>query len=298
MSKRESLARYILIINKLRKFPADFDEIMNYLEEESEISGYDYIISKRTFQRDLEDIRSLFNIDIQYDFSLKAYRIIYEDSEISERIFEAFDTFHVLNLAEKIPSHIYFESRRPKGTENMRSLLQAIDSKLQIIFNYQKFWEDQISERRVEPYALKEFKNRWYLLSKDLPGKKIKTFALDRLSNLQITKQKFQLDKGIDVKQYFEHCFGIITPDIDVPEEVILSFDYTQGRYIKTLPIHSSQEILIDNEDELRIRLKLNITFDFIMELLSYGERVKVIQPKSLKAEMKKRFEKALSYYT
>lgn len=295
MSKRESFARYMLIINKLRKFSANFEEIENYLAEESDISGYNYNISQRTLQRDLNDIRSLFHIDIQNKNG--RYQIVEDNSELSKRILEAFDTFNTLNLAEKIPAHIYFESRKPKGTENMHNILKAIDNKQIITFNYQKFWEDNISERRVEPYALKEFKNRWYLLSKDLPDNKIKTFALDRLFNLKITKQEFQLDKDLNIDNYFKHSFGIITPNANKPTEVILSFDSVQGNYIKTLPLHSSQEILVDDENELRVKLTIFITFDFIMEILSYGEKVKIIEPQSLKKEVKKRLKKTLDYY-
>ncbi|HCN83891.1 MAG TPA: WYL domain-containing protein, partial [Sphingobacteriaceae bacterium] len=75
MSKRESLSRYNLIINKLRKHPADFKSISDHLERESEIQEYNFKVSKRTFQRDLDDIRSLFHIDVQYDFSRKVYFI-------------------------------------------------------------------------------------------------------------------------------------------------------------------------------------------------------------------------------
>ena len=79
--------------------------------------------------------------------------------------------------------------------------------------------------------------------------------------------------------------FGIVAGK--KPEDIILSFEQHQGKYIKTLPLHETQEIVIDNEDELQVRLKLCITFDFIMELLSYGEDVMVIKPKTLAKKMK-----------
>ncbi len=69
MSKREAVARYNLIINKLRKHPASFDEILSYLEVESDIQSYNFVVSLRTFQRDLADILSIYNIEINYDFS-------------------------------------------------------------------------------------------------------------------------------------------------------------------------------------------------------------------------------------
>lgn len=299
MSKRESIARYSLIINKLRKGPATFKDISRNLEIESEIQSYNYNISKRTFQRDLNDIRSIYNINICFDFSRKVYYIDFDDNEdYSERILEAFDTFNALNITDRISNDIHFEKRRPLGTENFHGLLHAIKNKRQIKFSYKKFWATQGKERTTEPYALKEFKNRWYVIALDVNSKKVRTFALDRLTDLEICKRKFMHPKDFNVAEYFRYCFGIIGPDGQKPEEIILSFDSFQGKYIKSLPLHHTQEILADNENELRIKLKLYITHDFIMELLSLGDSVEVIKPKSLIDELKSTYEKALSIYS
>jgi predicted DNA-binding transcriptional regulator YafY len=298
MSKRETIARYNLIINKLRKHPATFTEIADYLVLESELQEYNFNVSKRTFQRDIEDIRSLYSIDIQYDFSRRVYHIdIDEQLEQNKRILEAFDTFNALNISDRLSNHIHFEKRRPQGTENLYGLLHAIKNETQISFAYQKFEADEVIHRVVEPYAIKEFKNRWYVLANDLKDQKVKSFALDRLSKLEITRRKFQLPHDFNVNEHFKYCFGIISPNNEKLREVILSFDPLQGKYIKTLPLHESQEILKDDETELLIKLKLFITHDFIMEILSLGENVKVIQPPSLITEIKKALEAALKQY-
>jgi predicted DNA-binding transcriptional regulator YafY len=288
MSKRETISRYNLIIKKLRKQPATFVEIADYLVFESELQEYNFNIGKRTFQRDLDDIRSVYNIDIQYDFSRKVYFIDYDEQpEVNERILEAFDTFNALNISDRLSNHIHFEKRRPQGTENLYGLLHAIKNQVQIRFTYQKYWEDELTQRQVEPYALKEFKNRWYVLAKDLNDKKVKSFALDRLSALEITKMNFQLPINFDVNEHFKYSFGIISPNEDEPQEVILSFTPFQGKYIKSLPLHESQQVLVDNNVEFRLKLMLYITHDFIMELLSYGANLKVIKPESLIEELK-----------
>lgn len=298
MSKRESIARYNLIIKKLRKQPADFDEISAYLSLESELQEFNFNVSKRTFQRDLDDIRSLYNIDIVYDFSRRVYFIDFEEQpEVNERILEAFDTFNALNISDRLSNYIHFEKRRPQGTENLYGLLHAIKNKVQISFSYKKFWEDEISQRTVEPYSLKEFNNRWYVLAYDLKDNKVKSFALDRLTELEITRKKFQLPIDFDVNEHYKYCFGIISPNEHQPQEVILSFDPFQGKYIKTLPLHESQVILKDNEEELLIKLTLFLTHDFLMEILSYGDNVKVIQPESLIEELKTSYENALKLY-
>ena len=298
MSKRESIARYNLMIKKLRKQPADFKQISTYLSLESELQEYNFNVSKRTFQRDLDDIRSLYNIDIVYDFSRKVYFIDFEEQpELNERILEAFDTFNALNITDRLSNYIHFEKRRPQGTENLYGLLHAIKNKVQISFSYKKFWEDEMSQRTAEPYALKEFKNRWYVLANDLKDNKVKSFALDRLTELEITRKKFQLPIDFDVNEHYKYCFGIISPNEHQPQEVILSFDPFQGKYIKTLPLHESQVILKDNEEELLIKLTLFLTHDFLMEILSYGDNVKVIQPESLIEDLKTSYENALKLY-
>ena len=115
----------------------------------------------------------------------------------------------------------------------------------------------------------------------------VKTFGLDRLSSLDITNVKFKRPDNFDIHEYYKYSFGIITPEDD-PLDIILSFTPFQGKYIKTMPLHESQEILVDDEKELRIKLKLSVTIDFIMELLSYGKNMKVISPDSLKEMIRK----------
>lgn len=298
MSKREFLSRYNLIIGKLRRTPATFKEIAEYLELQSEVEGSNFTISKRTFIRDLDEIRSLYNIDIQYNDSRRVYEIESEQTEVNDRILEAFDIFNTLNIGESLTGLIHFEKRRPQGTENLFGLLHAIKNQMEITFTYQKYWEEELTHRVSEPYALKEFKNRWYVLAKDTKDNRIKSFALDRLTHLEIGKKKFKRPIDFNINEYYKHCFGIISPEKgQFVEEIILSFSQVQGRYIKSLPFHESQEIIIDNEEELRIKLKIYVTYDFLMEVLSYGDNVKVIQPESLINDLKISYRQALVQY-
>jgi predicted DNA-binding transcriptional regulator YafY len=299
MSTRETLLRYIHIINKLRKAPTTFDEIDHYLLQQSERQDYKFNVSKRQFQRDLKDIGSIFEIEISYDFSKQVYSINEEEySEISHRRMEAFDTFNALKMGENTSRSIHLQNRRPLGTEHLFGMLHAIKNNLQIQFNYHKYWEDEPSNRTVEPLALKEFKNRWYVVANNLKDSKIKSFALDRLSRLEITKKHFKFPEEFDINEYYKHYFGIISPEEGQQlQAVILSFDPFQGKYIKSLPLHESQEILQDNDKELLIRLTLFVTHDFLMEILSFGGYVKVIQPVNLIEDVKTAYRKALKRY-
>ena len=298
MSVRETILRYHLIISKLRKHPVTFNELADFLERESDLHGNTLTKAKRTIQRDFDAIRSIYNIDIRFDFRRGVYVLDPdENQEKNLRMVEALDLFNAMKVTENISGIIHFEKRRPQGTENMNGLLHAIQNHVQIEFTYSKYWENVSTQRIAEPYALKEFKNRWYLVALDHKDFRIKTFALDRLTDLEITKRKFQHPQKFDVNKYFKHCFGIITADDEQPQEIVLSFEPFQGKYIKSLPLHESQEVLVDNENEIRIRLKIYLTHDFLMEILSHGENVKVIQPAGLIEQLKSNYTNALNQY-
>jgi proteasome accessory factor B len=305
MSKRGYISRYLLILKKLKSKPySTYEELQGYLENQ-----FDYLqmqddtlnigFSKRTLQRDIQEIRNIFGVDIEYSKTSKGYFINQSEMENMnfQRMIEAFDMFNSLNLAQDLTPFIHLEKRKPQGTDNLYGLLHAIKNKFQIKFSYQKFWEDEISQRAVEPYALKEFKNRWYILAKDSKEGNIKSFALDRLANLEITNKTFEFPKTYNIEESYRYCFGIISPGDEEPQEIILSFDPFQGKYIKTLPLHDTQQVLVDNEDELQIKLKLCLTHDLIMELLSFGDNMKVLKPDTLINEIKEAHQKAYQQY-
>lgn len=298
MAQLETIARYALIIKKLRKNPATFNEIEQYLERESELQGYDFTKSQRTFQRNIQEIRAAFNIEIKFNFSKKVYYIDYDtNNPVSERMLEAFDTFNALNISDRLSQYIRFENRKPKGTENLNELLQAIKNQLQVTFAHQKYEYNSPTIREVEPYALKESKNRWYLVAKDLKDQEIKSFGLDRISALETTDKPFKIPVDFSVDEYFKYSFGVVNGGNLKPQKVILSFNEFQGKYVKSLPLHPSQEIIIDNEKEFRIQLEILITYDFFMELLSFGENVKILQPKSLINDLTGTLKRVLKQY-
>jgi predicted DNA-binding transcriptional regulator YafY len=296
MAKRESFLRYMLIVSKLRKSKASFDEILSFLDAESQYRGYDLSVSKRTFQRDIQDIASLFDIEICFDRKQGNYYIEYDETDKNrERIIEALDVFHALNMSDRLSAHIHFENAQSLGTKHLYGLLHAIKNRFQIEVAHKKYWDCNVNLKIVEPLGIREFKRRWYLVAYEVDHKKIKVYGLDRIVYFDILQQQF--DRNFDAYRHFGHCFGVIRPDEGKPETIELSFDSFQGLYIKALPIHHSQEILADNDREFRIRLKLFITHELIMELLSYGDTLQVLKPASLAKQIHSVFACGVNTY-
>ena len=136
----------------------------------------------------------------------------------------------------------------------------------------------------VEPYALKVFKRRWYLLGKygDSP---LKIYALDRMQNIDIEFNKFELPENFSAEAFFSTCFGIFVGE-EEPQIIRLRVDEQQAKYLRTLPLHSSQKEEDTSDDHVVFSYFLRPTFDFIQELLTMGERIEVLGPKPLRKEM------------
>ncbi len=296
MPKEKYLLRYNLIINRLDKGKqATFEEIKEHIENHADLGDLSSNYSKRTFNRDVVEIANLFGTVIEYDFSKKTYSIIeqVQDSRRT-RLLEAFNMYNFLHTSDNLAKQVIFEKRKPLGTEHFHGLLHAIQNHLIIKFIHTKYWEDNVTVRTVEPYALKESGYRWYLLAKDLNDGRIKSFGLDRISDLEMTKTKFTFPVDYDPDEVYRNYFGVINNGEGDPEEVILSFDTFKGKYILSFPLHESQETLVNNEDEIKIKLTLYITEDFIKEIISYGDSIKIIAPESLKTEVRGMWSRAL----
>lgn len=254
-----------------------------YLRDDRTKTGF----SKRTFERDLKDIADLYGAEIVYSPKERGYFIETDINNFAlEQMLSGFDMLNAFKLTKNIAPFVFIENRKLMGTEHLFGLLHAIQEKLVVEFTHQKFWEERKTHRTVFPIAIKEFRYRWYLVAQDQKDKKVKTFGLDRISNLTIHKETFIIRDAIDILDKYKFAFGVIGSEDEEPTEVILSFTPFQGKYVKSLPLHHTQNVLVDNQDETRISLHIYPAIDFVKELVSFGKDVNVLSPKWLKNEV------------
>lgn len=286
MAQHDQLLRFIAIIRRLEKSPATFSEVNSYVQRDAEIRGYKPDLSPRNFSRHISDIRSVFGIDISYNRTEKAYLIVGSaDDALTTRLTEALETINVFNLSSAFSKFLFFEKRRATGIEHLLPLLKAIKQRKVVELEYQRFWDEYSFTRKAEPYALREFESRWYLIAKDTEDGCIKSYGLDRLHSFTATQEKFP-DNSFNADEYFGNCYGIIRPHNQSPKTIRLSFTAEQGKYVKTLPMHHTQKILTDNTEELVTEITVYPTVDLIMKILSFGEEVEVLKPAKLRKEI------------
>lgn len=296
MSLTNKLKRLNLIITKIEssKYPS-LQTIADYLNK------YDCDIVHRTLQRDIEELRMEFNIVLEYDKKQKGYFI--DKDNTTDTVIQFIKNMslqaNLLDFAkenQKSNAIILKEKYDLKGIEFIPDILHAIQHHLQIDIVYQKFYSTKEKKYTMQPYALKEFLGRWYVVGVYKGKSEILKFGVDRIISLTTTETKFKPNKNIDLEVHFSKMIGIIAND-EEREKVILSFTPFQANYIRTLPLHWSQKEILTNENEVQFEYFIISNYELLQKILSYGNTVKVIQPKTLKKEHKDILKATLESY-
>jgi predicted DNA-binding transcriptional regulator YafY len=183
-----------------------------------------------------------------------------------------------------------------RGIEYIEPVVKAIREKRRIKLSYQKFDEQSAKEHIIEPYVVREFKSRFYLIGNVITGKtqKVKTYAFDRFVSMQVTDVTFSGGE-FDSEKYFQNVFGIT--EGDKAETVLLSFSPTQGKYVQSQPLHHSQQVVKETDTECRISMQVMVNTELVMQLLSYGSGAKVLKPASLAERIKSELKKSIEQY-
>jgi predicted DNA-binding transcriptional regulator YafY len=333
MHHKSPFLRYKIInaclTDKRKPFPS-IDEIKTALEKQ------DITIAKRAIEGDLEamrhDKRLGYQAPIAYhrthrgyyytdpEYNLEKLPLSHEELEAFELIVDSFKRFRgakILNQVEgmfdkldKVVMHQLKNSKTQahyptvdfenmpfsKGIEHFDRLYKAIQKQQCLQIDYHKFEAREASHHIFHPYLLKEYKFRWYVLGFSETRKGKLVLALDRIEKITPARLVFKHYKGTDIQQYFSHTIGVTIKNASV-KEIRLWFSAAQGNYIKTQYLHATQQTVSDTKDGLIITLQLIPNYELLQTLLAFGPEVKVLEPESLRTEMKDMLARNLALY-
>ena len=289
MSK-ELIHKYIWLIDYVQKAGREGRTFVEISGSWKAINGTPY--PKRSFHHHINDIEDFFGIKIVCDKSYNTYYIdkrdnLKDSSAFKSWLLDSLSLSCALEVKEPLKKRILLEEV-PSGRENLTDILEAMGNGKTLSFTYKAFWMDGDKESsfyNVEPYALKMFKRRWYLLAKYGDGP-LKTYALDRMSNIDEEFNNFTPPEDFDAEAFFDSCFGIICGSDEEPELIYLKVDDFQAKYLRSLPLHHSQKEVERTNDYTVFSYYLRPSFDFVQEILHHGETMEVLKPDSLRAEV------------
>lgn len=280
--------RWLLVVRKVQSHPGiGFTELLNEVIKEMAMRGYDPVCSESTLKRDIKQLRDEFDIELTFNRASRGYELgrLKKNWLDVDCIIEPLEKITAFGQYRELPEWIIPETYQNTGDRHLAYMIKAIDGQNKISFTYRKYSDESISRRKLSPYAIKQWKGRWYVIGKEEDGS-TKTFGMDRMDALEILDEKIVKDPSFDPVAKFKDCYGIYS-SLEYPlEDIVLSFGKEDGLYLKSRPIHSSQKVLKETDSEIIFSFRLRITPDFIMELLSRSWSVRVISPASLRDEL------------
>jgi predicted DNA-binding transcriptional regulator YafY len=296
MSLSGKLKRYLDIIERVRHRPT-FAELLDHLREQG------HALSERTLQRDIEDVRTDLGVELIYDRPLNRYHL--DESELQRS--------HVMPLLERAvlgeilggdggaireaSAHVVMERNGAlQGLQHWGSLLRAINGRFRVSIGYCRFRSDEPHTFRMRPFFLKEYAGRWYVLGIAEGYKDPISLGLDRIQQVEVSNKRFAVKDRERVMDHYLHVIGVDASPGKV-ERVVLLFTPLQGRYVQTLPLHHSQQVLKDDKKGLLVELLVQPNYEFRQELLGMAESVKVLEPASLAKAIAKAHKAAAKRY-
>ncbi len=244
-------------------------------------------LGERTFHRYKEAVMELFDIDIKYDRAQRGYVVAnregIDNMAMRKWLLQTFSVSSVLHESQDLKNRILLENI-PSGQQHLTTIVDAMREGVALTMTYHSFHREEPSTFEVEPYCVKLFEQRWYMLGM---SDKLRIYALDRIKALEPTERKFKLPKNFDAAEFFKDYYGIIIGDEEFDVcPVALEVDSWQSKYLRTLPLHHTQVEVERNEEYSIFEYRLCPTFDFRQKILSMGGSVEVLAPKALREDI------------
>lgn len=183
----------------------------------------------------------------------------------------------------------------PSAREFLPVVSTAMRESHKIVFTYAGFARSRPEVGILfSPYFLKLYKQRWYMFGKKNEGG-LRTYALDRVTEMEITDLQFDMPPGIRMEDFFSNIVGVTTSRAAV-RDVVIQTTATRAKYLRALPLHHSQ--LEEVHDFYSIfRYKLKINYELVSELMAMGPDVIVVAPRELQIMMVERLRNTLDNY-
>ena len=303
---KDYLRRHIWILSKLYENPKGLTyKEFAYEWGRTELNSLKTPLPKRTFADCLRAIEEAFDIQISSDArNGYRYRIVnrewLEKDNVKDWLLSAFAVNGLLQDSKGLRDRVMYEEI-PSGNEYLLKILGAMKKDNVIRISYQDFYDTAPHEIDLEPYCVRVFRQRWYVIGvmRNIPDWEeasemtnqgnIRRYALDRIKYLEVTDETFKMPVHFSAESYFANAFGIIVePEKYKVERIRLKVTDINHRrqYIRSLPLHDSQREVERYDDYSIFELQVMPAYDFIQQILAMSNEVEVLSPENVREEI------------
>lgn len=258
-------------------------------------------LPRQTFDRWKSGILDLFGILIDCEQRGGYHYYIANPKELSEGKLRTW-LLNTYGTAETLSSNLSIHDRIlteniPSSQDHLSTVLEAMKSNNTLHITFKAFTMKEPKRFLVEPYCVKMSAQRWYMLARNTEHKNLRLYSLDRIEAVEISNTRFVLPDDFNAKDYFAEFFGIVLDESVPLQTIILRADKYHQNYMRTLPLHPTQREIFACDDYADFELRLRPTYDFYMKLMSFGNMIKVLEPKNLQEEICKWLENTIEMY-
>lgn len=257
---------------------------------------------RRTFANHREAVAQVFGVEIGCDRSTNRYFIDSGESAVDKRaateyLINTFTVKSLLTLGEERLSGRVSVEDVPSGEQFLTVIMQAMLDGAVLKLTYKKYMSSEKELRTIRPYAVKEFAKRWYIVAWSQEVDALRTYSLDRIQSLSRTGEKFRMPEGFNVEELFRDSYGIYLPEGEKPQLIKIRTTLREAAYLEDLPLHPSQILTSQDDDSCTFAMTLIPNPGFVMELCKRGNRLEVLEPRSLRDAVREELKKALIQY-
>ena len=289
---------YIWLVNTIRKAGDDgitFAEINEKWLETELSEGVE--LARSTFNRHKDSIEDIFGLIIDcnrlngYRYFISNEEVLGEDS-IQNWMLNTLTVNNIIGEALTLQDRILLQPAPVEG-DYLKMVIEAMKKSVKLAVDYRKYGDDEPRHLTFEPYCIKLFKQRWYILghfhrnaTADRPEVDyFGVFSFDRILNMSLTDEKFQMDPSFNAQAYFEECFGVLVNDDTVAQRIVIRVFGDERFYVRDLPIHKSQREIGQGDDYTDFELFMRPTVDLSTHFISRSFLIKVLEPQWLADE-------------
>ena len=299
MTAYTKFKEYIWLVNTIHQAGRITFADINKRWLDTEMSG-GVEMARTTFYRHKCAIEEMFGIYIDCDKKNGSkYYIgndyVLHDNSVQNWMLSTLSVNSFLADSMSLNDRILLENV-PSGGEKLKLLIKAMKESRKISITYRRYGGHATRTFDLEPYCVKLFGQRWYLLGR-FADKGLATFSLDRMLEIKMNDEKFKFDEEFDAASYFSDCFGVMLDEHSKPERVLIRAYGYEPHYLRDLPLHLSQREIQSTDEYCDFELRLKITSDFKSKLLSRGEWIEILEPKALAEEIIVWHQKAIDRY-
>ena len=283
---------YIWLVNTIKRARRiSFAEIQEKWLDTEMSGGVEF--ARSTFNRHKDAIQDIFGINIDcdrkggYKYYIANEKVLREDT-VQNWIVSTMSVNDVISDSKALHDRIVLQ--QIPCDEYLETFINAMKRKVRVEVKYRRYESDNVTEVDFEPYCLKLFNQRWYVLAhfhRDATPEKEEryyygVYSFDRMQEVSLTNVKFEVRDDFDAQDYFSECFGVFASESTPAERIVLRAYNKQRFYLNDLPLHHSQKVIGRGENYTDFEYYIRPTIDFCGHILSLANQVKVIYPQSL----------------